>query len=204
MSYYTGDQQQQQWHQHSQTTNYNTTSPTYPPQNGTQANGQQRTPIGPVLNQAVGNIMSDLKANLDKDYFKTTCGMLNGIEVIASLIIFIIASNLHGYSFLTLISGFAFWISLLFLLINLFQIPEKIPAVPWLRAQIGFLAIAAILFTLNAFYILFFNFVLCLLVLHLAVLYGYHTYDKLKEHGRIISEQFQQQVNPQQSTNLNV
>lgn len=68
------------------------------------------------------------------EYFKTTCGLLNSVEVIASLIIFIIASNLQTYGFLTLISGFAFWISLLFLVVNLFQIPEKIPNIPWTKA----------------------------------------------------------------------
>lgn len=85
MSYY-GQDQQQQWHQHSQTTNYNAASYTpaftNPQQNGTgQPNGgQPRQPIGPVLNQAVNSIAQELKSNMDKEYFKTTCGLLNSIE----------------------------------------------------------------------------------------------------------------------------
>lgn len=84
MSYY--GQDQQNWHQHSQTTpNYNTNAPL------TQANGtntqtnNQRQPIGPVINQAVGNIVNDLKSNMDKEYFKTTCGLLSCIEVVSLL-----------------------------------------------------------------------------------------------------------------------
>lgn len=48
MSYYGQDQQeQQQWHQHSQTTNYNTTTYTTPQANGNSTqNGQRTGPIG--------------------------------------------------------------------------------------------------------------------------------------------------------------
>lgn len=211
MSYYGQDQPQQPWHQHSQTTSYNTTnySPahTNPPQqqNGTgQQNGQPRQPIGPVLNQAVNTIVSELKSNMDKEYFKTTCGLLNCIEVIASLIVFIIATNLSGYAFLTLLTGFAFWISMLFLIVNLFNVPDKITTIPWTRLQFGFCAIASGLFIIETLILLFSSGILCLLVLHLAAIFGYHTYDKLKEIGRVVSEQQGQQSSQQTNLNANL
>lgn len=42
------------------------------------------------------------------------------------------------------------------------------------------------------------------MVLHLAALFGYHAFDKMKELGRVINEQRQSQANPPQNTNLNV
>lgn len=85
MSYYGQDSAQpQQWHQHSQTSSYSATTTGYTQANGTQQAGQ-RQPIGPVLNQALGNIVGDLKKNMDKEYFKTTCGMLSCIEVVSVL-----------------------------------------------------------------------------------------------------------------------
>lgn len=87
MSYYTGNQnsgqQPQQWHQHSQTSSYSATTTAYTQANGTGQQAGQRQPIGPVLNAAMGNILSDLKKNMDPEFFKTTTGMLSGLEVVS-------------------------------------------------------------------------------------------------------------------------
>lgn len=84
MSYYGQDATQpSQWHSHSQTSSYSATATGYTQANGTQQQPGQRQPIGPVLNAALQNIIGDLKKNMDKEYFKTTCGMLSCIEVVS-------------------------------------------------------------------------------------------------------------------------
>lgn len=85
MSYYGQDATQpSQWHQHSQASSYSATNTGYTQANGTSGQqAGQRQPIGPVLNQALGNIIGDLRSNMDKEYFKTTCGLLSCIETVS-------------------------------------------------------------------------------------------------------------------------
>ncbi|RWS03190.1 CKLF-like protein MARVEL transmembrane domain-containing protein 4-like protein, partial [Dinothrombium tinctorium] len=87
----------------------------------------------------------------DSSYVTTNVGLIKVIEIIVDLLGFICASvgskSSHAaVTFFSVISMFAFWITLILLLMYLFHLIEKLHTFPWLIAEFGYSVLWAFLY----------------------------------------------------------
>lgn len=114
-----------------------------PPQSGFQ--------IPPQISETARQTLAEIGAQMDRDYIKTIPGCLSVMttvsflnELLLQIITFnqffkvtsflaFVISSANSASLFTLISGFGFWCALIFFVINMFQVPSKVPTLPWLQ-----------------------------------------------------------------------